>query len=86
MRSNAGIVKITPAARDSPAEAAVCTILFSRILEFRNTLNIPMEITAAGIDADTVIPANSPRYAFAPAKTIERIMPRRQAFMVISAG
>ena len=86
MRSNAGIVKITPAARDSPAEAAVWTILFSRILEFRNTLNIPIDMTAAGMDADTVIPANSPRYAFAPAKIIDRIMPRRHALIVISAG
>ena len=86
MSSNAGIVKITPAARDSPADAAVWTILFSRILDFLNTLNIPIDITAAGMDADTVIPANSPRYAFAPARTIDRIMPRRQAFMVISVG
>ena len=61
MRSNAGIVKITPAAKDSPADAAVCTILFSRILEFRNALNIPIDITAAGMDAETVMPANRPR-------------------------
>lgn len=29
---------------------------------------IPMEITAAGMDADTVIPTLSPKYAFAPPK------------------
>lgn len=28
-----------------------------------------MEITAAGMDADTVIPTLSPKYAFAPPKT-----------------
>ncbi len=52
---------MTPAASDSPAEAEVCTMLFSRILDSRNNFRIPMEITAAGIDADTVRPANSPR-------------------------
>ena len=54
-------MKITPAASDSPAEAAVCTMLFSRILDFRNIRSTPMEITAAGMDADTVMPANNPR-------------------------
>ena len=36
---------------------------------------IPMEITAAGIDADTVIPAYSPRYVFAAPIMIDRIIP-----------
>ena len=57
----AGIVKITPAARLSPAEAAVCTMLFSRMLDSRNSRRIAIEITAAGMDADTVMPANIPR-------------------------
>ena len=61
MSIRAGIVKITPAASDSPAEAAVCTMLFSRILDFRNIRSTPMEITAAGMDAETVMPANNPR-------------------------
>ncbi len=52
---------MTPAASDSPAEAAVCTILFSRMLDLRNMRRTPMEITAAGMEAETVIPAKSPR-------------------------
>jgi hypothetical protein len=35
----------------------------------------PIEITAAGIDADTVIPTLSPRYAFAAPKTTARMIP-----------
>ena len=57
----AGNVKITPAASDSPADAAVCTMLFSRMLESLNSFRMAMEITAAGMEAETVIPANSPR-------------------------
>ena len=55
------MVKITPAAKDSPADAAVWTILFSRILDFLKNESTPMDITAAGIDADTVIPAKRPK-------------------------
>ena len=58
----AGIVKIAPAANDSPAEPIVCTMLFSRIESFFIiTLITPIEITAAGIEADTVIPTLSPK-------------------------
>ena len=59
--SNAGNVKITPAARDSPADAAVCTILFSRIFDVRKKRRIAMDMTAAGMEADTVRPTLSPR-------------------------
>ena len=53
----AGIVKIAPAANDSPAEPIVCTMLFSRMESFFKIIRItPIEITAAGIEADTVIP------------------------------
>ena len=56
--NNAGTVKITPAARDSPALAMVCTALFSRIVTSLNRdLSIIIDITAAGMLADTVIPA-----------------------------
>ena len=55
--NKAGSVKIAPAATDSPAEPMVCTMLFSR-MESRFT---PMDITAAGMDADTVIPTRNPR-------------------------
>ena len=54
-------MKITPAANDSPADAAVWTILFSKIFDFLNYDNTPIDITAAGIEAETVIPANRPR-------------------------
>ena len=52
---------MTPAAKDSPADAAVCTILFSNMFDFLNKDQTPIEITAAGMEADTVIPAKRPR-------------------------
>jgi len=36
------------------------------------------------MEAETVIPAKRPRYAFAPARTIERMIPRKTALIVIS--
>ena len=57
----AGMVKMTPAASDSPADAAVWTMLFSRMLLLRNSRRTPIDTTAAGIEAETVMPANSPR-------------------------
>ena len=60
--SRAGTVKITPAASDSPAEAIVCTALFSRM---ETSLNMErrmiMDITAAGMLAETVMPAYRPK-------------------------
>ena len=54
----AGTVKITPAASDSPALAIVWTALFSRILTSLNMLRkMSIDMTAAGILAETVIPA-----------------------------
>tara|TARA_Y100000758_G_C16032906_1_gene415298 strand:- start:879 stop:1097 length:219 start_codon:yes stop_codon:yes gene_type:complete len=46
----------------------------------------PMEITAAGMEAETVIPAKSPRYAFAPARIMESMIPRNMDFTVISGS
>ncbi len=61
-RKSAGRVKMAPAARDSPAEPIVCTILLSRIESRRRTMRmIPIEITAAGMEAETVIPTRRPR-------------------------
>ena len=58
----AGMVKMMPAAKDSPAEAAVCTKLDSKIDFLRNMpRRIPIAITAAGIEAETVMPAFRPR-------------------------
>ena len=68
-KNKAGSVKIAPAAKDSPAEPIVCTILLSKIESFFIITRItPIEITAAGIDAETVIPTRKPRYAFAAPK------------------
>ena len=44
----------------------------------------PMDITAAGIEADTVSPTLSPRYAFAPPKMMDIKMPRMMEVAVIS--
>ena len=59
---SAGIVAPTPNAIDSPADPAVWTILFSRIV-LRRAPKTPeiarktvIEITATGIEAETVIP------------------------------
>ena len=58
----AGNVNTAPAANDSPAEPIVCTMLFSRIESFFIITRItPIEITAAGIEAETVIPTLTPR-------------------------
>ncbi|OQB98374.1 MAG: hypothetical protein BWX80_03998 [Candidatus Hydrogenedentes bacterium ADurb.Bin101] len=59
---SAGIVKIAPAARLSPADAIVCTILFSRMVPRRKIpRRMAVLITAAGMEALTVIPAFNPR-------------------------
>ncbi len=57
---SAGIVNITPAASDSPADPVVCTMLFSRIVERPNARKMLIESTAIGIEAETVSPARSP--------------------------
>ena len=49
-------------------------------------LMIPMEITAAGIDADTVIPTLSPRYAFAPPNRTASTTPSMIEVTVISGS
>jgi hypothetical protein len=45
-----------------------------------------METTAEGIDAETVIPAKSPRYALAAPRTTERMMLRIVALSVTSGS
>jgi hypothetical protein len=42
-------VKITPAAIEDPAEAPVCTMLFSRMLPPPSTRSTAIETTAAGM-------------------------------------
>ena len=75
---------MTPAASDSPADAAVCTKLFSNIFDCLKRARTPMDITAAGIEADIVIPANKPRYAMAPDINMDSSIPRIIALKVIS--
>ncbi len=61
----AGIVTATPKAIDSPAEPAVCTMLFSRMVARRrpkareSQRKIEIESTATGMDALTVRPVFS---------------------------
>src|SRR5439155_11739119 len=61
------MVTPTPNAIDSPAEPAVCTILFSRIVaslipNFESRRKVVIEITATGIEALTVSPTFKTRY------------------------
>ena len=45
---------------------------------------IPIEITAAGIEAEIVMPTRSPRYALAAPNTTARIIPMRTEVTVNS--
>ena len=61
-RNSAGMVKMAPAARLSPAEPMVCTMLLSRMEFFLSrTRMTPIEMTAAGMEAETVMPTRRPR-------------------------
>src|SRR5947208_12320973 len=80
------MVRTTRAARAAPEDAAVRTVLFSRMFDSRKRRSTAIEITAAGMDADTVIPANRPRYALAPASTAASTTERMTALTVISGS
>ncbi len=85
-RKSAGIVKMVPVASAVEAEATVCERLASRIVAFeRRSRKAATVITAAGIDAETVIPTRSPRYAFAAPNTMPSTTPVATAFRVNSA-
>src|SRR5687767_6834251 len=60
-------------------------MLCSRMLDSLKSRSTAIEITAAGIDADTVSPANMPRYAFAPASTADSSTPSTSA-LTVSCG
>ena len=85
--SNAGIVKMIPAASDSPADVIVWTALFSKIVTSLNFNNrrTSIDMTAAGIDAETVIPMYKPRYVFAAVINAPNIRPSTIARTVSSA-
>ena len=87
----AGMVTPRPKANDSPAEPAVCVMLFSRIDEslpptFLARPNRVMAITATGIEALTVRPTFSTRYSEEAPKTIPRMTPMNSARKVISGS
>jgi hypothetical protein len=61
-RKSAGIVKIVPVASEVEAEPIVCERLASRIVAgFRRSRKTATVMTAAGIDAETVMPTRRPR-------------------------
>ena len=78
---SAGIVTPTPKAIDSPADPAVCVMLFSRIVALRSpkamliARNSVIDSTATGIDAETVRPTRSTRYKDDAPKTIPSSVP-----------
>src|SRR5690606_35694304 len=61
-------------------------MLFSTMVDCRNIRRTAMEMTAAGIEADTVKPTLSPRYAYAPARIAASTIHRMTALRVISRG
>ena len=76
MMNNAGMVKIMPAARLSPAEPTVWTMLLSRIVpRFSRVRRTSRDMTAAGIDAEMVIPTFKPTKALAAASNAPMKMP-----------
>ena len=83
------MVTPTPKAMDSPAEPAVCTMLFSRMLASRtpsldSSRNSVIEITATGMDALTVRPTLSTRYSDEAPNTTPSSVPTISARSVIS--
>ena len=61
-RKSAGMVKIVPDASDVEAEPMVCDrFASSRVPAGRTSLKSATVITAAGIEADTVMPTRRPR-------------------------
>ena len=74
-----------PAASPSPTVAMVCTILFSKMLAPRKkNFKIAIDIIAAGMDAETVVPTFKARYALATANKRLKNRPRRIARQVNS--
>jgi hypothetical protein len=83
------MVQPRPNASDSPAEPAVCVMLFSRIVDsrppiFLATPNRVMAMTATGIDALTVSPTFSTRYSDDAPKIMPSTVPMIRARQVSS--
>src|SRR6266404_1821384 len=85
-KMRAGIVNITPAASDSPAEPVVCTMLFSKMVDRPNARRMLMERTEMGIEAETVRPARSPTYTVTAPKSKPKRAPSITARIVKSAS
>src|SRR6266849_7917492 len=83
-KMRAGMVNMTPAASDSPAEPVVWTMLFSRMVERPKARRILMESTEMGIEAETVSPARRPTYTVTAPKRSPKSAPRITARMVNS--
>ena len=66
------------------ADATVCTMLFSWIVEFLKFRNSAIEITAAGIDVAKVSPAFSPKKTFAAVNNTVMSTPSTRARMLSS--
>jgi hypothetical protein len=76
----AGIVTPIPNAMDSPADPVVCTMLCSRMVASRapsldKIRNSVIEITATGIEAETVSPTFRTRYSDEAPKMIPKSVP-----------
>jgi hypothetical protein len=90
--SRAGMVTPTPKAIDSPAEPAVWTMLFSRMVARRRpnarerARNRVIDRTAMGTEADTVMPTLSSRYSEEAPKTMPSRAPTMTACQVNSWG
>ena len=70
-----------------PAEATVCTMLFSRMSPCFNMRSTAIEMTAAGMEDANVIPTRNPRYTLAAVKTrVSTAQPRRRLRRVSSLG
>ena len=86
-----GMVTPRPKAIDSPAEPAVCAMLFSRMLASLPPIFLArpkkvIAITATGIDALTVRPTLSTRYSEEAPNTMPSKVPRNSARKVISGS
>ena len=82
---SAGIVKITPAASDSPAEPIVWTMFVSSTVPRPVSRKTATAMTAAGIEALTVRPTRRPRYALAAPNRMATMIPKMIALGVNSA-
>ena len=85
-KMSAGMVNMTPAASDSPAEPVVWTMLFSRMVERPKARRMLMDKTEMGMEAETVRPARRPTYTVTAPNRSPKSAPRMTARTVNSAS